>query len=548
MSRLLRVTAVLAVVLLTASFSMSSSTGGGGMVHIPEPYDFHYPDEGYYPDVANSLELQSALGDSTSATFVYVPATPGEIEVVLADLVAPDGTVFPKENLDVGVVVFMDRTREAHYFRNVSPRGEINGDVAERAPVMPMAIVPDESDFLTNTGTATGAIQLRTPTNARAIARPGRGTQFWLTARVPADLAGPELLTTYRGSATVVSGGVSSYVPISLTVLSRELDALADHDKYVGVFQGLDQFDAEFRDTVMGDLREHGVNAMFYRGATIADYQYFRRNEVSLVLNADDLYGSADEIAAIRDTGFQPLFYGYDEPNQNGTINEHVEASDAIHSRGGLIGTSGSLTALQEADRRSPQNWWNLSFATSWSAGAEVFAHLDAVRADSRNRLADLESVYPMTLLELYPLNTRLLYGLWLYRSNLDGGFAWAYSSDTRLVNPYTKTDWNGVAFPAEFYDEAGSLTGRDMLSSYVWEAFRDGVTDMRYALTVERLLAERGSDAEKQEFEDMLARYDQIFAGPEATRIDIRNSNATVRETRTRLFAMLTDLSSRIG
>ena len=545
--------AVVALAVLVISCAPApgpAPTPATGALFYPEPFDFHYPDEQTYRDVAPFAGVELTLGETGSTTFVHVPAADGPTRVVPGDLVGPQGAVLAADLIDVGVVMFMDRAREPHYLDNISLPGGINQDVRERAPVVPMAIVPDEQNFVSATSEAgDGAISLQVSDHATAVGRAGLGSQFWVTVSVPPDFAPPVPRSTFRGDLTLLTNGGALPVPIEVTVLATALDEVSAHGRHVGVFQTVDQFDRIFWDTVMEDLRSHGVNTIFHRRATPEDYRYFRRYGVDLVLNADNFFLGAGEIAEIAATGFLPLFYGFDEPHLHGTVAEHVETSRRIRSRGGLVGTSGTLATLRAVDAQVPQTWWNITFATSWLPDDPVFAHFDEVRADRARKIADLEFVYPMTLLELYPLNTRLLYGLWLYSSELDGGLAWAYSSDSRTLNPYEQTDWHGVAFPAEFHSaDDGTLVYRAMLPSYVWEAFRAGVTDMRYALTLERLLAERGTPAERLRFELLLEDYRRIYSSsaPGAARIDARNSNAAVRETREEMFDMLAALLRR--
>ncbi|MGH3774017.1 MAG: hypothetical protein ACRDRW_21945 [Pseudonocardiaceae bacterium] len=514
---------------------------------FPEPFDFHYPDEGTYRNISSSIQLKMSIGEHESGTFVYVPHEEGEIEVFANDLVGPGGTTLPKDLINVDVVSYMNRDRSLQYLQNIWLRGGVNRDVKARSPILPMAIVPDEQEFLSKTTEAVGPIRLREIDHARAQSRPGQGKQFWVTVHIPTIFNPPRLRSLYTGNLTLVAGNAGRWrVPIEVEVLNVRLDDLWSQHKHIGVFQAVDQFDAVFRDAVTHDLTSHGVNGVFHRGATVADYEYFKAHGINFVINGDNLYLTAKKIRQIRDAGFYPFFYGFDEPNRTGKYDEHIAISRDIRNRGGLIGTSGSLDALQRIAAVAPQDWWNLSFATSWSPTDKVFAHLDDIRADPRRKIATLESVYPMTLLELYPLNTRLLYGFWLFNSNLDGGFAWAYSNDTRQVNPYTTTDWNGVAFPAEFYDAAGTLKRRKMLSSYAWEAFRNGAYDFRYAMTAKRLAAERGTSAQRDQFREAMRSYQRIFGEANSTRIDVVNSNGKVRETRHELFDLISELVSQ--
>lgn len=537
---------MLSVLLLT--FSTAAVDLGRGMapntLHYPEPFDFHFPDEGAYPSVASSVQVQMSIGERQSSTFVYVPGAPGRIEVFAKDLSGPGGAVLPAALIDVGVVTFMDRSREVDYLQNAWLRGGLNPEAKSRSPVLPMAIVPDEEDFLANADESLGAVRLRDIDHARAVARPGEGTQFWVTVQLPPSFQPPALRSVYRGDLVLRTGAGDLDVPVEVEVLDVALDDLWDHGKHLGVFQAVDQFAPEFRDTVVSDLVAHGVNGVFHRGATVADYEHFAANGIRFVVNADNLGLGLPDIRRIVDAGFPPLFYGFDEPNRSGRYADQVAISRSIRDRGGLIGTSGSLEALERIDAQVPQDWWNISFSSSWSVNSKVFRYFDELRADSSRKIADLQSVYPMTLLELYPLNTRLLYGFWLFNSNLDGGFAWAYASDTRVQNPYTTTDWNGVAFPAEFYDGDGALHHRAILPSYTWEAFGAAASDFRYALTAQRLLSERGTADQQDRFRTVMSTYQRIFRDGDGARIDVVNPNGAVRQARSELFDLLADLA----
>ena len=260
-----------------------------------------------------------------------------------------------------------------------------------------------------------------------------------------------------------------------------------------------------------------------------------------VAINTRDDLTSAD-FEQIRNLGFDPLVStSFFEPTP-----EEVEAErsviDALQAQGGSHWATMLFSHLQDLATTNQLDWWSHSITTyelderEQEDFAALLTHFDELREDATAKLARRELHYAETFNGHAPLQTRLMYGLWLYRSKLDGGSVWGYSF-WEDQNPYLETGYSGTAFPAR----VGPAEQLQMLSSYTLEAFRAGIDDLRYALTVERLLSERGSAAQMAEFEMLLTPYDELYA--DGDRVDYRNRESDVRLTRQRLFELLTEL-----
>jgi hypothetical protein len=314
----------------------------------------------------------------------------------------------------------------------------------------------------------------------------------------------------------------------------------------------------DFMDTAMEDIRAHGANAIRARLNSTSDYAYVAGYNFDLAITTDNTW-SEDDVQDIRASGFLPLMYGRDEPGKppdpEATILEHIELTEQIHEYGGLAGTAGSYDVLVEiaVNRGVSQDWWLMGTGTrSWYASqwltdlAAVRAHIADLRQDPADKIALLlEGSYEGIMNGHYPLLTRIMYGFWLYNSNLDMGIHWGYASDAQEINPYTNTGAFMVAFPAVINNQNGDFLRRKMIPSYTWEAFREGIDDLKYALTINRRineLSDAGLRAQlRAEFNDILSTFRLMDVNNEhEIRIDAHSGYAGTRNARTQLIDIL--------
>lgn len=535
-------------------------------VHFVEPFDYHYPDEGRYEGVAERVELRATLGQTVAGAFVFVPEhTASEIRVRARDLQGPAGSTFPAENVRVQVVTFMDRARDNGRLETVwrggirrgSPGADSRGfhqDAKVRLPLVPAVLVEDAVAY----GAAldgerfdaeTGDIELlrSEPGEARASALAGEGRQFWITVTVPEGFAAPGLLSRYEGVLELEVDGVSQEVPLALEVIATVLDRPGEHGMHVGIMSALDTTHAELHPAILDDLREHGVDALRIDDEALGTYETLRGRGITTTLNLNTGL-DAQAIAEIESSGTEPYLYHSVFDPTDAEVDGAIADAAAIHDRGGLFCAGMTLDVLQAIVAEEPVDLWVHGITTyeldaRWQPSFDGFlAYLDGIRADPSSKLAPVETHYAEVFNGHAPHLTRLMMGFWLLRSGLDGGMPWGYA-EMAGTQPFSDSEYDGVVFPVRWVDGTGAETGRGVLPTYTWEAYRAGVDDLRLGLTVRRLLDERGSEAQRDRYEALLGSYDRYY-DDRGDRVDYRNRESDVRITRQALLDLLVELN----
>jgi hypothetical protein len=534
-------------------------------VFFVEPFDFHYPDETSHSEIGNAVRIKVSRGERESGTFVFMPSS-GRFDIRLEarDLEGPSGSVLPACLISLGVVTFMSREGNREYLDDVwigglragagkggDSRG-FNQDAKDRLPVLPVAIVPDEVEFDAEKGQAVGHITLTWRTDARTRAAAGEGKQFWVTVRVPDDFSPPRLRSLYRGSLRLTADGQALDVPLEVEVLDFVLDDPWEHGRHLGVMRSFGDTAPEFQEAVIDDLLAHGLNMVREPLTVPEDYVALKDRGFDMAMNVDWNLTSGD-FEQVREAGFEPYVYGGDEPGNHATYGEHIAITEQVHARGGLCGTAGSFQALTDIDPVAAQDWWAVGLgvikwysASRWAENKPMRDHLDRLRRDPSAKIADLEAHYASVLNSHYPLGARILLGFWLYHSRLDGAASWGYCVRGRVTNPYTETSAFATAFPVLFLNPDGSLHSRAVLPSHTWEAYREGIDDLRYALTAERLLGLYGSPEQEERFTELLSDF--VLLEDDGNRYDYRNPSREVREARDGLIDLICEILGENG
>jgi len=552
---------------------LAQAAFGAVTIYYPEPFDFHYPDETTHANISDRVWLQATLGEYESGTFVvHSSEAAANVGLRAGHLRGPNGQVLAQGNTDLGIVTFMSRESNDIYLHNIwvggLPAGQgleanyngFNQDAKDRLPLLPVCIVKDDAEFEAAKSGALGHITLTHQDNVTTSFDAGKSKQFWITVYIPEDLDLTEMRTVFSTDIELVVDGDTSLIPLEVEVINYRLDKLGDHERYLGVMRAWD-VGSEFRNAAMADIRAHGCNALRAPLNAPADYDYVKSYGFDLAITTETNW-TANEVQEIRDSGYLPLMYGRDEPGKppdpGATILEHIQLTEQIHTVGGLAGTSGAYDVLEEiaVTRGVSQDWWLMGMSTrSWYASqwltdlAATLTHLEDLRKDPENRIALLlEGSYEGIMNGHYPLLTRIMYGFWLYNSNLDLGIHWGYATDAQEINPYTTTDAFMVAFPATIVDQNDDFLRREMIPSYTWEAFREGIDDLKFALTIDRLINEIEDAAYREQqriqFDTILNTFKLIDVNNEhQIRIDAYNGYAGTRTARTQLIDILTEI-----
>jgi len=356
---------------------------------------------------------------------------------------------------------------------------------------------------------------------------------------------------TYTGSLRVAPGGApAAELPIRFEVLAIRLGPPSKHYSayYYGRHAGKSDEEAEaIIRRELADLREHGADRLLWRprigyrkegDRIVADYDSVRRH-----------------VGLLREFGFQPPYVVW-------TGLEHLarlvgsEESDEFLRQGeqalrGLVALGkkegwGELAVshmdevfgrdrlprylrLTKAVRRVPGLRMYITFHSRptvlvyemtrqidpfvdirgyhghsidmWLAANHSFTELAELLARSGD---EAWCYYNPRSVDVTPEWQRLVNGLWLWLGPITTHCPWIYNS--YRGDPLDDVDGFdfGYAFPV----------GDEIVATRLWEGYREGVDDVRYLATLERLIAERKGDAKHagavaagQEFLDGLRR-----------------------------------------
>ena len=161
---------------------------------------------------------------------------------------------------------------------------------------------------------------------------------------------------------------------------------------------------------------------------------------------------------------------GVDEPNSSERLLRHSKVVEEVHGSGGKVFTAMNFESHAKQAHSSKTDLLNF--------------HIRSLRSEKYFSLVPNDSVntyYWQSYLERPALN-RLRSGVLLYWSRLDGIFPYAYTHFFENALPYSG-DW------VENEDEPGVKrkqylsvypTSNDRISTYQWEAFRQGYDDVR--------------------------------------------------------------------
>ncbi len=528
-------------------------------LHVVEPFDYHYPDEPFFDDVAPALELSVARGQTEAAALVYVSDQDGELRLEPSALTAASGEVLPASVLRLGVVTFADRTRSQGGIdtadrlsmayvsgaRRAGASGDYRGyaeDARERLPVVPLVIVPDSIELENKQPGAVGWIELDDVPYARARGARGLGTEFWITVTLSRDVPLSAPTTRFEGELRLSAPSGEQLIAISVEALDFELDALESHDHFVGVTDGLRLNPSEFRGAILSDLREHGCNLLRDDFESLADYQEAVEAGLALLVNTSPDFDRAD-IPAISELGVEPWFnVGLFEPTRE-ELDAAVARGEALRAAGALLESEMTLEVARSMQVEVGMDAWTYALTTyelsDLHAGEfdDFLDLLDVIRADPSMKEVRLSGHYAEVFNGHVPHQARLMYGLWLERSQLDFGMAYGYAM-VDGQNPFTTSTYNGVAFPAKLLGSDGRPRPT-MLPSLTWEAFRAGIDDFRYAVTAARVAA--GDPVLAARVQSLLEPYASLYDAA-GDRVDYRNREADVRRTRAELARIIVD------
>lgn len=251
------------------------------------------------------------------------------------------------------------------------------------------------------------------------------------------------------------------------------------------------------------DIAKHGMNGLVVYGsdpsALSQKIAIIKQNNINgqIVFFYDESTSETSK-DLLETNGYIPWFYGIDEPNGDTKIQEHIKISKKIHELGNIFGKSGGkvITAitkglsLQLDDQNDPiYSLPNVLSGTYEPLDYENL-NLGASQTYIKNLISgaqtpDKPASYYWQALEELPAVNRSRAGYYLWNTGLDGTLPFVYQ--VPKGNPYNDFDIWSTITPSyrdhliTYPSEEGPVT------TMQWEAFREGIDDIRYLQTWKR-------------------------------------------------------------
>ena len=319
--------------------------------------------------------------------------------------------------------------------------------------------------------------------------------QFWITLHVPATAISGD----YKGKLFLrENGAIIGSIDLHVTVLPFDLaepsltysiyyrGQLSDKPTISSELKNRTQFEAELRNMIA-----HGVT-----NPTV--YQRLDREQLNDVLEIRERVGMIPDILLYLGTGtgnptttkglgelrgriqyllnipavsrFREIYvYGIDEAKEEKLVSQR-QAWNVVHALGGKVFVAGYRGTFERVGSMldllvfpgRPNRDEMLKFH---AVGSKVFSYANP-QAGPEN-----------------PHVFRMNYGIDLWRNGYDGAMTYAYQDSMGFIwNDYDHSRWRDHVFAYPTVD--------GVIDTLAWEGFREGVDDVRYITTLEKLLA----------------------------------------------------------
>jgi hypothetical protein len=521
---------------------------------VVEPFDYHYPDETAFESIDDRLVIRATRGEADSASFVYRPPRDyGTVHVRPSSLVSSEtGATLPAATVTISVVVYRERTRPNDTIELGWQGGVVRGDATQdnrgfhddlraHLPTVPDVLVRDVAAYQIAMAGGEDPPVLADPPptdGARTPAQAGSAVQFWVDIEIPPGFDPGAPRATLIGHLDVEVDDGAFEIPIEVDVLDTTLDALVEHGRHVGVMRTTDDLDPTFHDVAYAEIVAQHANAM---RASIPSARYGDMSALGFDLILNRVPFDPLDVPEVTSAGLNPIeYHGAASASELADLIRQGEPS------GIEIGSEGPLSKLLELPPDQSPGYYVLDLPVAEANDAADPTVLDDLLAYLAD-LADGVLAPPPSALSIHdngfvahaPHRARIMLGFWLFESGLHGAMPWGFVA-IEGRDPHRDAAYRGIVYPTIFTDEAGERPG--ILPSYVWRAFREGIDDLRYALTVQRRLGLAGTAAQQAEFEALMAPYRRLYE--QGDRVEFRNREADVRATRAGLFELLAELS----
>jgi len=328
--------------------------------------------------------------------------------------------------------------------------------------------------------------------------------QFALRVSVPAGTEAGEYFSTI--ALMDVNGQLLASVPLRIEV--QAYDLLAPGKDYWTYHRAVLPEQSSGSDVVsleryikqIEDIKHHGLTGLLMYGADVVT-QTIKLDAIQQI-PWDGKVMSLAYSEALRDLlevyGYEPWFYGRDEPNSDERIVIQINRSYNIHNLGVTGGkTPGKvITAIKRewAEKLVDPSSYIYSLA-GLNAGAIPYEPLDYANLSLGGSLDYIQGLvdgmvvkdnYPQSYywqsMQENPSINRSYAGFYLWLTGLDGVFPYVYQHVRN--NPYDDFDiWSTKVF--SYRDHLTTYPSQQgPVGTIQWEAYREGIDDVRYLQT----------------------------------------------------------------
>ena len=270
-----------------------------------------------------------------------------------------------------------------------------------------------------------------------------------------------------------------------------------------------DYVDAVQYEKQVQDIKAHGFNGATIYGGVKEHIGTLQRNGIFGKVIAMDWSPEAKSV--LTGHGYEPWFYGVDEPDNNRENNPlkidlHIAKSQTIHAGGGKVVTAIQKKWSDYLDTKGESlDLANLTF------GPDEVAYFSGLinKTLARSGPSRQRQTYYWQIHQEDPRSNRFLAGNYLWNTGLDGIFPYVYQHVQN--NPYNDFD----TWSENYRDHLVTYPSQEgPVPTVQWEALREGIDDMRYLTTwnsikerVKKLNASR-AQASEQKIQGILDRY----------------------------------------
>ncbi|MBI4025610.1 MAG: DUF4091 domain-containing protein [Verrucomicrobia bacterium] len=418
-------------------------------------YDWQLND--YVPaatELLPELSLWGCAGQSVSGAFAVRALKPiGKFTLSVEKLEGPKGFGLSAADIDLRVVMFWELKRSLYS--------------ADGAGLTPDLLLRDDRSGIPPKGPQGGFGGGVCTTQLPAH----ESRQFWLTVQVPSQAPAGE----YRGHLTLKSEGRERAVPVRLEILPMELRPVDGH--YSICFPNEAIKDENILLSMLKDQVRHGLNtSTAYQGAKMLPLMKQAGMTAAPCLmqwpDSNPAENPTELVARAKVMGFADLyFYGVDEPKP-GTPRLELCRKEAERR---LVRGFHMMTGIN--DEKAYEELWEVvdrPILNILRFFGTVLYDLDKVKAKGYQPTAYWVTAPP------YPLLHRALAGLFNRACGFIGTCPWSYADEWEVA--YEKP---GETIMFVYPDES-----RQPIPTLRWEAFREGIDDVRYLQALDRAIA----------------------------------------------------------